>query len=246
MKKQEEKFTLIELLIVIAIIAILAGLLLPALNKARQNAQKVYCLNNVKNYTTLWATYSSTYDDWMMSALIGTIGVDHKYWYTVLWELTPTSSKETIYYDPAYRWIYAKTSKVFNGDLIPYGYNSGLGYYFWNSGGYQESARYRTSQVKRSSQLIVFADSDDDVYWGSLINSGSYPIGLRHGNTASISFVDGHAEHKNPTPYLRTGLVYGSMTYTALDGKPNVKAACSGSDTIALQMVWGNQGRILQ
>ena len=67
MKKQA--FTLIELLVVIAIIAILASMLLPALHKARQKSQNIFCLNNLKTLSHVEVLYSGDFDDWIMPAI---------------------------------------------------------------------------------------------------------------------------------------------------------------------------------
>ena len=59
----QKGFTLIELLVVIAIIAILAVMLLPALSKAKPEAQGILCMNNNKQMMLAWKFYSDDNED---------------------------------------------------------------------------------------------------------------------------------------------------------------------------------------
>ena len=64
MKQKKSFFTLIELLVVICIIAILASLLLPALQNARESASTASCINNLGQIAKATSMYTNAYDDY--------------------------------------------------------------------------------------------------------------------------------------------------------------------------------------
>lgn len=72
------QFTLIELLIVIAIIALLAAMLLPVLNQARGKARSIRCTGNLKQFGIAVQLYADNYAGLFPTYLNGTNGRD---WY---------------------------------------------------------------------------------------------------------------------------------------------------------------------
>src|SRR5229473_4383388 len=58
--RRRQCFTLVELLVVIAVIVILAGLLLPALSRAKEKARSAVCMSNQRQ---IWLSYRLALDD---------------------------------------------------------------------------------------------------------------------------------------------------------------------------------------
>lgn len=157
-----KKFTLLELLIVVSIIAILAGLLLPALNSARQKAITAQCSGNMKQFGLYSAFYSGDNDGFAVPNKIQA-GAKLAYWYSLL--MVYASSGHTVQYTtygaiPAKPFMKAffcpKDIKPVTGSYYPES-PPGMGYAIHRDNA-SDMATLKYARVTRPSQRVGFGE----------------------------------------------------------------------------------------
>ena len=189
-RHSERNFTLIELLIVIAIIAILAGMLLPALNNARGKARSISCVSNLKQSALANALYEGDYGRFCPfrngTHSSGSPWSAGQHWFGYRetssddWDVSRgmlvsyLDKKGAVLTCPQAKLTPMEGATGMNGGVGGYGYNSyGIGStaYFdgytgadssscWDNGGLS------TSQIANPSQIVMFADTAN-FKWGS-------------------------------------------------------------------------------
>lgn len=209
-------FTLVELLVVIAVIAILAALLLPALGQAKGRAQSIACMSNIKQLSLAWFLYADENDGqlvnnhgkpqtlsdrktWANNVLDWSASDDNvnpKYLTDSL--LGPyTGRSEAIFKCPADRSVsaagprnrsVAMNAMVGDPGSLTNAFNPDYVQYF------------KSADITTPADIFVFLDENprtindgffvnhlDKYEWGNL--PGTY-----HNNAANLSFADGHTE----------------------------------------------------
>ena len=202
MKKHH--FTLIGLLVVIAIIAILAAMLLPALNKARESARKIECNNRIAQVLKGTLLYGDDNEEWIVThrsgVMWGTFLEDGRYIPQKVMacpSLTGTAGS----------WFH-RTYGIYRFDLDERKYYNARKEQYGDFAvkGPGDQLYYSLRRLKQPTGTLLYADTY--ITTGSRMGSGEWTfnpcvfveegaVSLHHGGTSNTGYADGHVESAN-------------------------------------------------
>lgn len=221
-------FTLLELLIVIAIIAILATFLLPALSKAKGMARQIDCVNNLKTMGTSTNMYGNDYNSFYPHAVY----INGATSYSWSNQLAPYCTKYTSWEDSRAH-LYSATSNpnlkliapficqaqtiktwrdaaeglaVYQGNFTV----NGDIYKIYNGSSYLESQK-NASSIRNPSRNGLLWDGFNPNYVSATANSdlrniditSSYcTVGYPHNKRTNVLYADGHVANEKMNPLL--------------------------------------------
>jgi prepilin-type N-terminal cleavage/methylation domain-containing protein/prepilin-type processing-associated H-X9-DG protein len=184
-------FTLIELLVVITIVGILIAIMLPVMGRAREEARRAQCANELRQIGLAIHMYIDDHNGkFPMAQQTG------EYWYDYI---MPYLEDENVFRCPSYK--YARTPSEPDFYIYSsYGYNFFGLCYFMNSS-LSLTGGIDINHIKNSSRCIMVADSSKtyatpgQTSYFAIYKAKYDPRGKpgdRHSGGANVVFVDGH------------------------------------------------------
>lgn len=182
-------FTLVELLVVTAIIAMMLALLLPALDKAKEQARRTVCLSNLRSLTMAWTTYAQDHG----GRLVNAATTEPNSWVDDCYACMSVQGGTL--------WPYVKAPEVYvcPDDLLNYDRTYSINGYL---NGESPNAVHGLSDIRQpTSSVFCFIEKFDPRGFNerSFVCS-VYPstvwidnVAPWHRNAGAISFCDGHA-----------------------------------------------------